>query len=177
MEVLGTMFDQLVVSFQHLGIHAYWLLMVIAFLDSVIVTGTFMNGTIFLLVAGVMVSRGTHDFAQMALFASAGAILGGMFSYYLGTMGSSLWHRGKKVVHERHVGMGSELLKRYGGPGIFVGRFFGPVSSIVAFVAGTLSISKRKFHLWNALAGLCWGVGYVTIGLQLGESLHALNIL
>lgn len=176
METAISFFDQFVLLFQELGPYAYWILLMVAFLDSLIITGSFMNGTIFLLIAGVMVSRGTHDFAQMALVASAGAILGGMFSFYLGSVGSSLWHRGKQV-HKHHLGRSSQLLKKYGGLGVFIGRFFGPVSSVVAFVAGTLKVPRRNFLLWNTLAGLCWGVGYVTIGLQLGDSLHVLQII
>lgn len=177
METLATFFDQLIIIFQQLGVLAYVLLFVIAFLDSLIITGTFMNGMVFLLLAGVMASNGTHGFPEMAIAAAAGAICGGFTSYYLGYAGSALLKRHRRTKEKDHVGMSTQLFRKYGGFSVFIGRFLGPVSSVVAFVAGTLGLSRFKFIFWNVLAGLSWGVGYVTIGHTVGLSFSLESIL
>lgn len=176
-DIVVSFFAELVENFQELGALAYWLILLIAFFDSLIVTGTFINGTAFLLLAGVMIARGTHDFAEMAIFASVGAVSGGVVGYYLGRMGSRFMQRKNQNRYTKHFSVGKKLFKEYGGFSVFIGRFFGPVSSIVAFVAGTLGVSRTSFIFWNTLAGICWGVGYVTIGNFLGDSLTILRVL
>jgi membrane protein DedA with SNARE-associated domain len=176
MDSIFALINGFIENFQELGVLAYWILFAIAFLDSVIVTGTFLNGTLFLMLAGVMVSKGTHEFAPMAIFAAVGAVCGGVVSFYLGQLGSRYVKRKEPKEKERY-GAALRLFKQYGGFSVFIGRFFGPVSSIVAFLAGTLAVSRASFWFWNTLAGICWGVGYVTIGRFLGDSLTFLQIL
>lgn len=176
-EIIFSFINEFIANFQELGVLAYWLLLTIAFLDSVIIAGSVLNGTIFMLLAGVMVAKGTHDFATMAIFASVGAVCGGVVNYYLGRFGLRLLKKRKKSVKKEHYSAGIRLFQQYGGFGVFIGRFLGPVSSIVGFLAGTLGIRRASFLFWNTLAGISWGVGYVTIGRFLGESLTFLNVL
>ena len=177
MDLIFSFVNEFITNFQELGVLAYWILLAIAFFDSVIIAGTFLNGTLFLLLAGVMVSKGTHDFATMAIFSSVGAVCGGVVSFYIGRAGSRLSKRSQQKTKKEYFSAGKNLFRQYGGFGVFIGRFLGPVSSIVAFLAGVLGVSRVSFLFWNALAGISWGVGYVTIGHFLGDSLIRLQIL
>jgi len=168
MESVVDFFNYLFESLEHLGVWAYWAILLVAFLDSLIVTGTFMNGAAFLLLAGVLVSRGTYDFTDMVIFAGLGAIAGGFLSYFIGRIGASFVLRRKHSVREGHVNFGNKIVERYGGFGIFIGRFLGPTSSIVAFLAGSMRMSPRNFVFWNILAGVTWGIFFITLGSSAG---------
>ena len=155
----------------HMGVWAYWIIFVIAFLDSFVVLGTFTSGTAFLLLAGVLVSRGVYDLADMALFAAVGAILGSVTSYCIGRFITDSFNPESKLSQTKHFTHGSKLLDTYGGAGVLFGRFLGPASSMVSFIAGLSKLPVRTFLLWSVFGGLVWAVSYVFIGSFFGHLL------
>ena len=171
MEFFVSAVAELFSMLEHIGVWAYWLIFVIAFLDSLIVVGTFMSGTIFLLLAGVLVSKGVYDLADMALFASIGAILGSVTSYVIGRAIADSFNDEGKLSQTKRFAHGSDLLETYGGAGILFGRFLGPASSVVSFIAGLSRLPVRTFLLWSVFGGLVWGVSYVFIGAFFGHLL------
>jgi membrane protein DedA with SNARE-associated domain len=177
MPEINGLFSDILYSLNHLGVWAYWIIFLVAFADSLIIVGTFTTGTAFLLLAGVLVSQGVYDYADMAIFASVGAILGGLTSYAFGRFWSELlFVKQHKDAKQKHIERAANLIDRFDGAGILLGRFFGPISSITAFFAGLSLMRARTFILWNALAGLVWGAGYVTVGMLLGESFVFLHL-
>jgi membrane protein DedA with SNARE-associated domain len=176
MEYAGSFLSHLTTSFQYLGVWGYWVIAGIAFADSLIFVGTFISGAAFLVLAGVLVSQGVYDLGDMAFFAAAGAVLGGVASYGIGRWWNNRPVKESKIAEEKHLERGTTLLKQYGGVGIVFGRFLGPLSSMITFVAGLSGMPARSFLLWNAFGGLVWAVSYVFLGYLLGDSFSLLNI-
>lgn len=171
MEVIAQLFAELLYMLEHIGVWAYWLIFLIAFLDSLVVVGTFTSGTVFLVFAGVLVSRGVYDLADMALFAAAGAILGSAASYVAGRVIAESFNDAGKFSQTKPFTHGSNLIEEYGGAGVLFGRFLGPASSVVSFIAGLTKLSVKTFTLWSVFAGLLWAVSYVFIGNFFGDLL------
>ncbi len=171
MEAIASLLTEILHTLEHIGVWAYWIIFVIAFLDSLVVVGTFTSGTVFLLFAGVLVSRGVYDLADMSLFAAAGAILGSVTSYCIGRFVANSFNTESKLSQSKRFAHGSELLETYGGAGVLFGRFLGPASSVVSFIAGLSKLPTRTFLLWSVFGGLVWAVSYVFIGTFFGHLL------
>ncbi|MBY0110631.1 DedA family protein [Patescibacteria group bacterium] len=169
MEVLSELFSTLLYTFEHLGVLAYWLIFLIALADSLIIVGTFTNGLIFLLLAGALISRGVYDLGDMTLFAATGAVLGGCASYYLGLLVNKSFISKRRFPKEKHLSQGADLLEQYEGAGILIGRFLGPLSSIVTFAAGVADMPLKQFLLWNVLSGLLWATVFIFAGTFIGD--------
>jgi membrane protein DedA with SNARE-associated domain len=169
MEFIATIFTDLFSILEHMGVWAYWIIFLIAFLDSLVVIGTFTSGTVFLVFAGVLVSRDVYDLADMTLFASVGAILGGLTSYCIGRVVARSFDDESKLSKTKRFTHGTQLLDTYGGAGILFGRFLGPASSVISFIAGLSKLPFRTFLLWNMFSGLVWGTSYVFIGNFFGQ--------
>ncbi len=52
----------------------------------------------------------------------------------------------------------------WGIPGVFIGRFFGPLRAAVPLIAGILEMDYWKFQLANVLSAMLWA--YVLPGLR-----------
>lgn len=174
MENLNTFFTTLLTSLDGLGVWGYWLILLVALADSLVIVGTFIPGTAFVLLAGILVSEGIYDLGDMAIFASVGALIGSVTSYYLGFRGVQLFKSENRFFTEKHLEHGEGFFEKYGNAGILICRFLGPASSIASFIAGLAHMNARTFLLWSALSSLMWGVSYTFIGSFLGNSLHFL---
>ena len=64
----------------------------------------------------------------------------------------------------------SDLLRRRGGPAIFVGRFTAFFRAVMPGLAGLSQMKYWTFLRWNALGGIAWGVGFSLVGYFAGES-------
>lgn len=160
--------DQLLPSLQSLGLWGYWAVGFVAFLEALVLTSVFAPATAVVLFAGLLISQGVYDFADMIWFVAAGAILGAEASYRIGTRGSGLFHEGKRFLRPALLARGRRFFDRYGAFGILAARFFGPLGAIVPFVAGLSEMRRRRFHLWNALSGFAYATGYLSVGYFFG---------
>lgn len=142
-------------------------------LESVAVIGTFFPGSTLVFAGGVLIGLGILSPGWTATVAVAGAILGDGFSFWLG-----------RRYHDRIRTM--RLFKRYatlfdrgesyfasnGASSIFVGRFLGPVRSIVPVVAGMSDMSPTRFYAVNAVSALAWAAAHLTPGALFGASIQ-----
>lgn len=168
--------EYLLSSLEHLGAWAYLVIFLIAFADSLVVVGTFTAGAAFLFFAGVLVARGVYGLPEMIVFAVVGAILGGVISYHLGRLQASYARRKEWFPKQDYLERGARLLATRGGWGVFLARFLGPLSSIMAFVAGTARMPLRRFLFWNSLAGIAWGTTFVLAGYLITSSLTQIEM-
>lgn len=176
MESVSGIFSSLFSSLGHLGAWAYLAVFLIALGDSLVVIGTFTPGAAFLFFAGILASRGVYGLPEMIIFAVVGAIIGGVISYHLGKLEANYARRKHWFPKERHLERGARMLAKRGGWGIFFARFLGPLSSIMAFVAGTARMPLHRFLFWNMLSGIAWGASYVLAGYLAASSLTQFEI-
>jgi undecaprenyl-diphosphatase len=151
-------------NFAELGVFAYLALLVIAFLDSLIITGTFTNAVVFLLLAGALGTRPEFEIWLFVLAAFFGALLGSWAGYTLGRYGSHLIASEAIKSDKKRTKLSNELIDRFGPLAIIIGRFLGPVSSIVSFVAGTTKLSPRRFLAASIIASALWATSFIMFG-------------
>ncbi len=168
--------DSALLSLEHLGVVMYLVIFLIALADSTIIVGTFTTGAPLLFVAGVLAGRGVYNVPEMILFSAVGAVLGGAISFYLGRAQANFARRKKWFPKDQYLEKSAALLAKRGGVAILLARFLGPISSVMAFVAGTAKMPQRRFHIWNVLAGTLWSAVFILFGYFLTSSLASLEM-
>ena len=148
----------------------YLLIFLFSFFESLVVVGLLTPGTLAILFAGFLISSSSILFFPAFIFASLGAILGDLASYFLGRKGIGLFKEEARLLKISRLKRGENFFKKHGGKSIFLGRFSGPTRSIVPFVAGLSRMNTISFLIWNILSAFCWSLVYLSAGIILGNA-------
>ncbi len=167
--------DQLLPSLQSLGLWTYWILALFAMLEAVVFTGLLVPGALAVIAGGMLAQRGAIDFFDLAWFIAAGTFLGSEISFRLGRL-ALLGLSGRRTFStSRHALRAKEMLQRYGGFAIVVGRFFGPLSAFVPFSAAMAGMSRRRFMTWNLVSALLYALILPAIGYFFGSAVGTMG--
>ena len=66
--------------------------------------------------------------------------------------------------HPDLIPQGEAFMKKWGIPGIFIGRFFGPLRAIVPLIAGIFEMPFWHFQIANFVSAFVWAATLLTIG-------------
>jgi len=159
-------------SLQFLSFGAFWYvaIFIISLLESLVVIGLIVPGTVFLLFVGFLLTTGFLNIPLIIFMAFLGAVLGDIISYFLGKKGTRFFKKGNRVLKIANLEKGKSFFKRHGRKSIFLGRFTGPLRSLAPFIAGTFSMDFKKFLFWNILSGFLWAILYLFLGFSFGEA-------
>jgi membrane protein DedA with SNARE-associated domain/membrane-associated phospholipid phosphatase len=167
--------DQILPSLQSLGLLTYWIIALFAMLEAIVLTGIIAPGGLVVIAGGMLAQRGTVDFFDMAWFVAAGAIIGSALSFFLGQLSAGGLAKRKSFATSRHTRRAVELLQRYGGFAMVIGRFFGPLSAFVPFAAAMAGMTPRKFWLWNVVSAVPYALILPGIGYFSGRAIGVLG--
>ncbi|MEO6098247.1 MAG: bifunctional DedA family/phosphatase PAP2 family protein [Fibrobacteria bacterium] len=151
---------------------AYWIILLISFLEPIPVLGAFLPGQILLILGGVLVKRGVLDFGDAVAFATAGAVLGDFVNYFVGARygdgflakyGKHFFLKADRLDHIR------TLLHEHTGKTLILGRFSSVTRCAAPFLAGSSGIPFLKFLCYNLAGGFGWSLGLVSVGWFFGE--------
>jgi membrane protein DedA with SNARE-associated domain len=66
--------------------------------------------------------------------------------------------------HPDFIPRGEAFMKKWGVPGIFIGRFFGPLRASVPLIAGIFEMPFWRFQVANFSSAFVWAAVLLTIG-------------
>ncbi|MBV1908173.1 MAG: DedA family protein [Kangiellaceae bacterium] len=154
--------------------HAEWawfIVFLIAFLESLAIIGILVPGWVLLVGVGTMIGADVLDFAPIVISAYLGAIIGEYLSFYVG------FHYHEKILawkivakQQRLIERSKEFFEKHGAWGVFIGRFIGPVRAVIPLVAGISEMPKRTFMWVNLSSGLIWAPFYLLPGILVGAA-------
>jgi undecaprenyl-diphosphatase len=155
--------------------HPHWaglVVLCVSALESFLVVGLFVPGTVVMFGIGAMVAAGSMELMPTLIWAAVGAVLGDGASYFIGRY----YHQRLRVIwpfrnYPEMIGRGVDFFHRHGGKSIILARFVGPVRPLVPAVAGMLDMPARRFFLVNILSALLWAPAYILPGVLFGASL------
>jgi membrane protein DedA with SNARE-associated domain len=160
----------------YLALHSDFLLIyfpILVFLTALIESipglGTITPGTLFFLFFGFSAYNLNLNLSTMIFAATLGAIAGDVISYMLGKYGSNFLLKHKKILKLSHVEDGRKFFINHGVKSIFIGRFIGPIRSILPLIAGSLSVNFSRFMFYNILSAFLWVFVYIIIGYYFGS--------
>jgi membrane-associated protein len=141
-------------------------------LEASTLVGVLVPGELALVLGGVLAHLGRVPLWAAVAAGAAGAILGDSVGYAVGRrFGRRLLARlPRRLVRPGHVERAMALVRRLGGPAVFVGRFTAVLRALVPGVAGMARMPYRTFAVYNAAGGLLWATGFVLLGFVAGRA-------
>jgi membrane protein DedA with SNARE-associated domain len=118
-----------------------------------------------LVAIGALIKTSGISFWPMWIAASLGAAFGDWLSYWIGLkLEHSVAHVWPLSRHPDLIPRGEAFMKKWGIPGIFLGRFFGPLRASVPLIAGIFEMPYWRFQLANFSSAFVWAAVLLTIG-------------
>jgi len=167
--------DQLIPSLQSMGIWTYWILALFAMLEAIVFTGVVVPGAVAVIAGGILVQRGVIDFFDLGWFIFAGTVVGSEISFRLGGLAAKGLSGRSAFSGSKYTVRAKDLLSRYGGFAMVIGRFFGPLSAFVPFSASMAGMKHRRFFAWNVASALPYSFGLPALGYFFGSAIGTIG--
>lgn len=141
----------------------------ISFLESLPVVGTVIPGSITMAAVGLLVGTSILPMGITLLWAVLGAFIGDLLGYILGRYYNerlrSMW---PFKTRPNWLELGKRFFQKHGGKSIYIGRFIGPLRSIIPLIAGGLNMPWQRFIIAAIPAATLWAIAYMLPGYILG---------
>jgi membrane protein DedA with SNARE-associated domain len=148
--------------------HAQWappIVFVLAFAESLAFISLLVPAWGALVAMGALIKSGGLEFWPVWVAGSLGAACGDWLSYWVGLKlergVGNIWPLSR---HPELIPRGEAFVKKWGVPGIFIGRFFGPLRASVPLVAGIFEMPYWRFQFANFFSAFVWAAVLLTIG-------------
>lgn len=148
--------------------NAMWvppLMFVLAFGESLAFISLLLPAWGALVALGALIGTSGISFWPVWVAAALGAAFGDWLSYWIGL---KLEYRVQNIWplsrHPDLIPRGERFMKKWGIPGIFIGRFFGPLRASVPLIAGIFEMPFWSFQLANFASAFVWAAVLLTIG-------------
>jgi len=124
-----------------------------------------------LVAIGALIGTSGIKFWPIWIAAALGAAVGDWVSYWVGL---KLEYTVERVWplsrHPDLIPRGEAFMKKWGIPGIFIGRFFGPLRASVPLIAGIFEMPYWRFQIANFTSAFVWA----WVLLKLGDGISKL---
>lgn len=146
------------------------LIFVLAFAESLAFVSLLVPAWAVLVGIGALIGPSGISFWPVWIAASIGAALGDWLSYWIGDkFGPALANVWPLSRHPELLPRGEMFVRKWGVPGIFIGRFFGPLRASVPLVAGIFKMPVIPFQLANFASAFVWAAVVLLIGDVTGK--------
>jgi len=149
---------------------------IVALSESLAIVGSIIPGSVTMTAIGILAGSGILRVDLTLLASSLGAICGDSLSYALGYFYSDklveMWPFRK---YPSWLAYGKDFFSRHGGKSVLIGRFVGPLRSIIPVIAGIMHMKQWRFLLSNIISGVGWSLLYVMPGVVIGAAGHELS--
>jgi membrane-associated protein len=90
--------------------------------------------------------------------------------YWFGAnIGDNLFRRkDSRIFKQEYVGRTQRFFKEYGRRAVILARFVPIVRTLAPILAGVGKMRYARFVTYNAIGGILWGAGMVSLGFFLG---------
>jgi membrane protein DedA with SNARE-associated domain len=169
-ESIAGPFKQFILDHQN---YAYWLVCLTAMIESFAIIGSVVPGSITMTIIGGLAGVEILHIKPTLIAAIIGALIGDYLSFYLGLyywqeIRSHRWFMKWKKWFDR----GEVFVNKYGAISLVIGRFFGPMRSMVPMIAGILKMSRIKFAFGIIPSAIGWALAYTLPGYLIARGLN-----
>ncbi len=140
--------------------HEAWaapIVLVLAFGESLAFISLLLPATVILWGIGALIGASGINFWTIWVAAAIGAALGDWLSYWFGFHYHNqilrMWPLSK---HPELAPRAHALFEKWGAPGVFIGRFFGPLRAVVPLAAGAAQMRPLHFQIANWTSAFAW---------------------
>lgn len=148
----------------------------ISLAESLAIIGSIVPGSVTMTAIGILAGSGVLRVDLTLIAAILGAIAGDSISYFLGYYYSDrLYERWPFRKYPSLLYYGKQYVEKHGGKSVLIGRFIGPLRSIIPLIAGMLHMKQWRFFIANTLSAVGWSFLYVMPGVVIGAASHELT--
>ena len=152
---------------ENYGASALYFVPILAFAEACVGLGLFVSGAFLLGLATLLYSNGVASVELISVLAMLGATLGDHAGFYVGYFFGPQFNGSRFALkHQEKLGKAEELVRRYGGFAIFVGRFIPAIRSIIPAVLGVSGFRRKTYSVLDLCACLVWSAALA--GLVMG---------
>jgi len=148
--------------------HGEWaapVVFALAFGESLAFISLLLPAWAALVAIGALIGSNGLSFWPVWVAGSLGAALGDWLSYWIGLkLEHGVAHMWPLSRHPELIPRGEAFVRKWGIPGIFIGRFFGPLRASVPLVAGIFEMPYWRFQLANFSSAFVWAAMLLTLG-------------
>lgn len=162
-----------------LQLHPHWALcitFIISFTESLALIGSIIPGSVTMTAIGILAGSGVMRVDLTLIAAILGAVAGDSLSYLIGFIYSKqlpgLWPFKK---YPQWIAYGNDYFTSHGGKSVLIGRFIGPLRSIIPVIAGMLHMNQWRFLAANIASAILWSILYVVPGVAIGAASNELS--
>ncbi|KTD04225.1 Legionella secretion system protein Y [Legionella geestiana] len=156
-----------------------WALLItflISFSESLAIIGSIIPGSVTMTAIGILAGSGVMRVDLTLLAAILGAIAGDSASYILGfACRDQLQNVWPFRRYPAWLALGREYFERHGGKSVLIGRFVGPLRSLIPVIAGMLHMNQYRFFFANVLSAIGWSLLYMLPGILIGAASNELS--
>jgi membrane-associated protein len=150
---------------------AYGIIGLLVFGEAAFFIGFVLPGETAVLLGGFLASQGHLNVVTLIVLVVISAILGDTVGYEVGKhLGPRVLQLGPLQNHQERLEKAQDMLRRRGGPAIFLGRWTAFFRAVMPGIAGLSQMRYRVFLFWNALGGIAWGITFSLVGYFAGNS-------
>ncbi|MFE2031734.1 DedA family protein [Streptomyces scopuliridis] len=143
----------------------------LVFCEDAFFFGLVLPGETAAVLGGVLASHGEVSVWWLTVVVVVAAILGDSAGYAVSH------HFGDRILSTRslrkredQVERAREMIRVRGASAVFVARFIAFLRALMPALAGLSDMPYRRFLLFNAVGGLCWGVSCTAVGYFAGTA-------
>jgi len=163
--------DYLTAAMNDWGYWSYLLVFGIALIESLVITGIFIPGTLIIIFLGFLSAQNGLPLVPLLIFVALGGIVGDVLSFILGkSKGEWVLKLTHRLFKTDYLGIGREFFEKHGDKSIFIGRFVAILRPFIPFVAGIFKMNIQKFLFWNILSAILWATLYIVLGYFFGTA-------
>ena len=142
-----------------------------AFIESFAIIGIIIPGVVLLAAISGLAASTDLSIIEVVFLVYVSSCFADISSFLLGKFFSKridrIWPFNK---HPNWLEQGQNFFKSYGIPGVFLGRFVGPVRPLIPITAGSLGMDIKLFILVDLVSGLLWAPLYSLPGYFAGKT-------
>ncbi len=164
---------------QWVYLHPHWALLatfLVSFCESLAFVGTIVPGSVTMTAFGILAGSGMMRIDLTLLAATLGAIAGDSASYSIGFVFSdrlvNMWPFKR---YPQWLRFGQDYFERHGGKSVLIGRFTGPLRSIIPIIAGMMRMNRWHFLVANVTSAIGWAFLYIMPGILIGSASSELS--
>lgn len=145
----------------------------IAFVETLLIIGFFVPGTVLLFGVGVLVGQGSVPLSIAAASLIIGGIAGDAFGYWVGRryrdriLGLKFFQR-----RQRTIEFAERLIHRHTGKALLLARLIGQIRPLVPFLAGVVKVPTGKYFFYNVLSAVLAAALHLLPGMVVGIGLR-----
>lgn len=133
--------------------------------------GAFAEGETILVLGGFAAQRGYLFLPGVILAAFIGSLCADLLFFYLGRRHTQ-WVLNRFPLWKAHIEKAHRLLERFRTPVLLGFRFMYGLRTIIPFLIGMSSVSRRTFIILDVIAAFVWAVAVGTGGYLFGHTLE-----